>query len=125
VLSRDAWIITQNFALSSVVAQTVSNCSAASTNVIAEVYGVLIGVMAGFEFGYTIGATARLSKEIYQIRLLEEQITAAGYTMGTQGLNEDMLVQVEEIIKHLQIPVGDEIEMCIEQQGPSNIIVLR
>ena len=86
------------FALSNVVAQTVSDCSAVSTDTIAEVYDVLTTVMTRSKFGYTIGATARLIKEIYQIRLLEEQITMAGYTMGSQGLNEDMIVQVERII---------------------------
>jgi hypothetical protein len=86
------------FALSNVVAQTVSDCSAVSTDTIAEVYDVLTTVMTRSKFGYTIGATARLIKEICQIRLLEEQITMAGYTMGSQGLNEDMIVQVERII---------------------------
>jgi hypothetical protein len=114
----------QNFALSNVVAQTVSNCSVASTDTIAEIYDLLTGVMTRSEFGYPIGATARLIKEIYQIRPLEEQITAAGYTMGAQGLNEDMLVQVDRIIQHLQIPLGDEIEMYMKQQEPSDIIVL-
>jgi hypothetical protein len=44
--------------------------------------------------------------------------------MGAQGLNEDMLVRVERIIQHLQIPLSDEIKMYIKQQEPSDIMVL-
>ncbi|RDW56511.1 hypothetical protein BP5796_13152 [Coleophoma crateriformis] len=118
-LSYDAWIITQNFALSYVIAQTVGSCSATAANNNIDIYDVLCDVMARPGFGYTIGATARLIKAIYKARQLEEQMTAAGFSspsVNFQDMSKNVCVQVEEIIQQLQIPLNDEVEVIMKRQ---------
>jgi hypothetical protein len=122
LLSRDAWIITQNFALSNVIAQTVGNCSAATDN-IAEVYDVLSDVMARSNFGFTIGGTTRLIKAVYEIRLLEERMASAGYK-GAHDMDEDIAAQVDEIIQQLQVPLEEEVDAFMAQQEPADMMVL-
>ncbi|RDW58604.1 hypothetical protein BP6252_13080 [Coleophoma cylindrospora] len=117
-LSHDAWIITQNFSLSYVIAQTVGSCSETADNNKTDIYNVLCDVMARPGFGYTVGGTARLIKAIYKARQLEEQIAAARFPstqVNLQDMSKEMRVQVEEIIQQLQIPLNDEVEVIMER----------
>lgn len=109
-LSRDAWVITQNFILSNILAQTANKCTTASNAHITKVYEVFCDVTSEPRFGYTIGGSSRMLKSIYQIRLLEEQVSMAGSAEFAESLNDDVLEQVSEIIKQLLVPLNEEIE---------------
>jgi hypothetical protein len=124
MLSHDAWILTQNFVLSTVISQTVCSCNTSPSNYIGEIYGMLDGVIARPSFGYTIGATSRLIRMIYQTRQIEIQLAISGYKRGIQEMNKDVLVQVEDVIRQLQTPLKDEVEIYMKQQEPNNLMVL-
>jgi len=122
--SHDAWILTQNFALSTVISETVCSSNPSPSNYIGEIYGMLDGVTARPSFGYTIGATSRLIRLIYQTRQIEIQLATAGYKRGIQEMDKDVLVQVEDIIRQVQTPLKDEVEVYIEQQDPNDLMVV-
>ncbi|RDL36876.1 Zn2 DNA-binding protein [Venustampulla echinocandica] len=124
MLSHDAWIITQNFVLSTVISQTACSCTTSSLDHIDEMYGMLDDVIARPSFGYTIGGTTRLIRMIYQTRRIEVQLAITGYKRGIQEMNEDVLVQVEDIIRQLETPFDDEVEMYMEQHEPNDLKVL-
>lgn len=74
-----AWVITQSFALSAVVAQTAVECSAESNAYITNIYSVLCDVAHEPRFVFTIGGNARFINAIYRTRLLEEHVAELGY----------------------------------------------
>lgn len=120
--SPDAWVVTQNFVLSMVLAHTAGRRSLSTMDSIANLYSVFSGVTRRTDFGYTIGGTARLIETIYKIRLLEEQILSAGCTNGIQAMNEDMLLQVEEISAKLRVPIDEEIEAFMHHGDPDDMV---
>jgi hypothetical protein len=124
ILSHDAWILTQNFALSTVISQTVCSCTTSSLDHISEFYDMLDDVIARPSFGYTIGATTRLIKMIYQTRQIEVELATTGYKRGTQEMNRDVLVKVEDIIRQLQMPLKDEVEIYMKQRQPNHPVGL-
>lgn len=124
MLSHDAWVITQNFALSSVIAMTVGSADEKSSDHIGEIHHILGDVMSGPSFGYTIGGTARLFRMIYKTRQLEEQLAITGYRRGVHELSNDTLIQVEDIIRQLETPLDDDVEVYIQQQKRNNAQVV-
>lgn len=123
MLSHDAWILTQNFTLSTVISQTVCSCTTSSSDHIGQIYGLLDDVIARPSFGYTIGATTRLIRMIYQTRQVEIQLATTGDRRGIQEISKDVLVQIEDIIRQLQTPLKDEVEIYIKQQELNNLMV--
>lgn len=118
-LSRDARNVTHNFVLFIVIAQTANNCPSSSTDSITE---LLYELMSQARFGHTIGANGRLIKAIYQTRLLEEYIAAAGDTPCSQGSSGEMGTRVEEISRKLQVQlVDDEVDMYMEDQESADV----
>jgi hypothetical protein len=121
-LSRDAWVVTQNFVLSIILAHTVGHRSLSATDSIANLYSVFSVVTRKTDFGFTIGGTARLIETIYKIKLLEEQMLATDYTDGIEAMDEDMLLQVEEIRAKLQVPIEEEVEAFMHHNDPEDKI---
>jgi hypothetical protein len=119
-VSRDAWVVTQNFVLSIILAHTVGRRSLSATDSIANLYSVFSGVTRKTDFGFTIGGTARLIETIYKIKLLEEQMLSMDHTDGTQAMDEDMLLQVEEIRAKLQVPIDEEVDAFMHHGDPGD-----
>lgn len=119
ILSLDARTVTYNFAIYVIIAQTTSNGTASFTD---NITGLLYEVMSQPGFGHTIGGNARLIKAIYQTRLLEEHIAAAGHTSGSQGLSEGIQTRVRDIARELQVPlVDEEVELYMETQESTDL----
>ncbi|KIX07403.1 uncharacterized protein Z518_02056 [Rhinocladiella mackenziei CBS 650.93] len=121
MLSHDAWIITQNFILSIIIAQTVGDCSMTLTSQLSELFDVVSDVTTRPNCGFTIGGTAVLLRALYKTRLLEEQMAALGYTPDPQGLDADLRLQVQDIVQQLQCPLSHEVEAYLEQCEPDDM----
>lgn len=123
LLSRDAWNITQSFALNVVIAQTAGNYST-KTDHISKIYSVLCDVTNDPRFGFTIGGNARLIKAIYRTLLLEEQISAARHTRGNQVVDENIAMQAEDIIQQLRDSLTNDVELYIKHREVGGLSVL-
>jgi hypothetical protein len=124
LLSRDAWVITQSFALNIVLAQTAGN-HGSSMDHISKVYGVLCDVTAEPRFGFTIGGNARLIKAVYRTLLLEEQISSTSrLTRGGPVVSEDVVMQAAEIIRQLRDSLKNDVDLYIQHREDGGHAVL-
>jgi hypothetical protein len=121
--SFDAWVITQNFVLSAVLAQTVTKCGAeksadsASAASIADRAQVLAAVMERSTFGFTVGGTARMIRVINQIRVLEEDMNR----VDSPHDENDVTRRVGDIIQQLSVPLDQEVHVFSEQGSDADI----
>jgi hypothetical protein len=105
-LTYEAWVVTQSFVLSHVIAHTahkpytlaVSHNHNEDSNS-ENMYDVLCDTAASSRFGYTIGGTGRLIKALYRIRRLEAQIVVEAAGTATGATNSiDLSIKEEAIV---------------------------
>ncbi|KAG9773403.1 hypothetical protein KCU88_g5830, partial [Aureobasidium melanogenum] len=126
--SQEAYIVTQNFALSVLISSTVDDKFLATERAdgVNELDGLLHDLMVRPVFGYTIGGTPHMLRALYQTRLLEAQIKAKGDT-DTDGPPEpdaDMFGRVGEILQLSYIPLADKVDSYVTHRKHSGVTVL-
>ncbi|KAL2436793.1 hypothetical protein ABEF95_014155 [Exophiala dermatitidis] len=125
---QEAYIVTQNFALSVLISSTVDDKSLirGRADRVKELDGLLHDLMARPVFGYTIGGTPQMLKALYQTRLLEAQIKAEGDidTDGPPELDAGMFGRVGEILQLSYIPLADKVDSYVKHPEHSGVTVL-
>lgn len=124
--SQEAYIVTQNFALSVLISSTVdSKYLFTGANGVSELDDLLHDLMTRPVFGYTLGSTPHILRALYQTRLLEAQINARGGTDDyPPELDADMFAQVGKILELSYVPLADKLETYVNHRELNGITVL-
>ncbi|EHY53967.1 arginine metabolism regulation protein II [Exophiala dermatitidis] len=126
--SQEAYIVTQNFALSVLISGTVDDKFLVTRRAdgVNELDGLLHDLMATPVFGYTIGGTPHILRALYQTRLLEARIKAKGDSnpAGPPDLDADMFGRVGEILQLSNLPLADKVDSYVEHREHSGVTVL-
>ncbi|KIX94025.1 uncharacterized protein Z520_10362 [Fonsecaea multimorphosa CBS 102226] len=123
--SPEAYIVTQNFALSVLISSTVDNSylGTATAEGVSELDGLLRDLMTKHVFGYTLGGTSHILRAIYQTRLLEARINGRAGADGQLELDADTIAQVSEILQLSHVPLADKVEAYLCHRKLSGITV--
>ncbi|KIW24998.1 uncharacterized protein PV07_10674 [Cladophialophora immunda] len=123
--SPEAYIVTQNFALSVLISSTVNNnyLGPATADGVSELDGLLRDLMTKHVFGYTMGGTSHILRAIHQTLLLEARINRRGGAHGRLELDADTIAQVSEILQLSHVPLADKVEAYICHHGLSGVTV--
>lgn len=115
--SHDAWVVTQSFVVHTLMFQLVGGACDISPDADSAFHEVLHDVIANPDFAYTMGSTPRIMKALYQARLLEVQLGAAGsLQQGKLHLYGDTLEQAGRVFAELHAPSDAEIDLYMSRQ---------
>jgi len=124
--SQEAFIITQNFALSVLVSSTVDHAFLTSTATVDETSdfdNLLHDLVATPLFGYTLGGTTHMLVAMNRIRLLEAHRRAKYGDVEQLELDSDIIAEVDEILHLCHVPLTDKVEVYMAHRLASGVTV--
>jgi hypothetical protein len=115
-LSKEAWTVTQNFALEVLISQTSQGVSENPSGIASKVRTVLRELMDEPAFGYSHGGTAHVFRALYHVQCFEERLALTGIAPDIGSMEIGLREQLRAIIEQLSMPVDDEVEVYIEHR---------
>ena len=123
--SQEAFIITQNFALSVLVSSTVDHSflTTATVDETSDFDNLLHDLVATPLFGYTLGGTAHMLAAMNRTRLLEAHMRAKYGDVKPLELDSDIVAEVDEILQLCHVALTDKVEAYVAHRLASGVTV--
>ncbi|KAF2174019.1 hypothetical protein M409DRAFT_16292 [Zasmidium cellare ATCC 36951] len=123
--SIEAWTVSQSFALEYLILQTSKGCPSSSSRIPTSMHNVLDELLDKPSFGYTHGGTGHIFRMIYQIRCLEEDMYQEHPQGFTGVMNAAMQTKLSAIIRQLEMPIEDQVDIYVRHQETYGIEISR